>query len=107
MIAVTYERSTRCLRARGHAGQGAPGHDLVCAAVSALVLTLAGNVASLATQNALREHKLQLKEGDACIRCVPVPRMRAVTTLIFDSVCSGFELLETLYPENIDFQIKT
>lgn len=107
MITVTYRRGERCLRAKGHAGQGAPGHDLVCAAVSALVLTLAGNVASLATQNALREQELKLKEGDACIRCVPVPRMRAVTTLVFDSICSGFELLETLYPENIDFQIKT
>lgn len=107
MIKVIYERGTRCLRATGHAGRGKPGHDLVCAAVSALVLTLASNVASLATQNALRDHKLHLQEGDACISCVPAAKMRSVTTLIFDAVCSGFELLETLYPENIDFQIKT
>lgn len=105
MIQVTYERKARCLRATGHAGQGEPGHDLVCAAVSALVLTLASNVASLATQNALRTHQLKVAEGDACISCLPISRMRAVTTLIFDAICSGFELLETLYPENIDFRV--
>ncbi len=105
MIQVTYDRSARRLTATGHAGQGAPGHDLVCAAVSALVLTLASNVATFATQNALRRQELRLKEGDACISCLPVSKMRAVVTLVFDTVCSGFELLETLYPENIKFTV--
>lgn len=105
MVNVTYNRKARCLTAVGHCGKGKPGHDLVCAAVSALVLTLANNVASLATQNSLRKQELKLGEGDACISCLPIPRMRAVVTLIFDAICSGFELLETLYPENIDFKV--
>ena len=108
MIRVTYDRSVNRLLAEGHAGRGAPGHDLVCAAVSALVLTLATNVASLATQEkALRRQKLKLGEGEACISCLPYPRMRQVTMMIFDTVCSGFELLQTLYPEHLEFTVKT
>ena len=105
MIKVTYDRSARRLTATGHAGRGAPGHDLVCAAVSALVLTLAGNVATFATQDGLRRQELKLKEGDAVISCIPEQKMRAVVTLVFDTICSGFELLETLYPENITFTV--
>lgn len=106
MIEVTYDRKKHGLTAVGHAGSGRPGHDLVCAAVSALVLTLAANVASLATQNNVRRQDLQISEGNARIACVPAPRMGAVVTLIFDTVCSGFELLETLHPENIRYSVK-
>lgn len=105
MISVTYDRTARRLTAVGHAGKGAPGHDLVCAAVSALVLTLASNVATFATQDSLRRQEMKIKEGEACISCLPVNKMRAVVTLVFDTVCSGFELLETLYPENIKFTV--
>ena len=105
MINIIYDRPAKRLTATGHAGQGAEGHDLVCAAVSALVLTLASNVATLATQESLRRQELRIKEGEACISCLPVKHMRAVVTMIFDTVCSGFELLETLYPENIKFTV--
>ena len=105
MIQITYNRRRHRLTAKGHAGSGRKGHDLVCASVSALVLTLAANVASLATADNVRRHVLRVQEGDAWISCVPAPKMQAVVTLIFDTVCSGFELLETLYPENICYAV--
>ena len=40
MVTVTYD-GRGSLRITGHAGQGPAGHDLVCAAVSALTETLA------------------------------------------------------------------
>lgn len=106
MIEVTYYRRHHRLTAVGHAGSGRAGHDLVCAGVSALVLTLASNVASLVTQENVRRHVLRVKEGDAWISCVPGPKMQEVVTLIFDTVCSGFELLQTLYPENICYTVR-
>lgn len=105
MIQVTYHRTHNRLTATGHAGSGVSGHDLVCASVSALVLTLAANVASLVTQGSAGKHVVQVKEGDAEISCVPSHKMRAVVTLIFDTVCAGFELLQTLYPENIEYHV--
>lgn len=106
MIEITYHRRHHRLTATGHAGSDRPGHDLVCAGVSALVLTMASNVASLVTQDNVRRHVLRVKEGDAWVSCVPAPKMQEVVTLIFDTVCSGFELLQTLYPEYIRYQVK-
>ena len=105
MIHVTYHRKHNRVTVTGHAYSGASGHDLVCASASALVLTLASNVASLVTQGSAGQHVVQVKEGDAEISCVPSHKMRAVVTLIFDTVCAGFELLQTLYPENIEYQV--
>ena len=104
MIDITYHRQHHRLTVVGHACSGESGHDLVCASVSALVLTMAANVASLVTQGSARVQTIRVQEGDAEISCVPVARMRAVVTLIYDTVCSGFELLQTLYPENVRYQ---
>ena len=105
MIEITYHRQYHRLTAKGHACSGVSGHDLGCASVSALVLTLAYNVASLVTQKSVSKHMVRVQEGDAEISCVPTNRMRSVVTLVFDTICSGFELLQRLYPENISFRI--
>ena len=105
MITATYHRKYNRVTVTGHAHSGESGHDLVCASVSALVLTLAANVASLVTQESASKHIVLVKEGDAEISCVPHHRMKSVVTLIFDTVCTGFELLQTLYPENICYQV--
>ena len=63
MINVTYYRNRHRLTAVGHSGKAAAGQDLVCAAVSALVLTVASNVASLITQDQAQHPVLRLQEG--------------------------------------------
>lgn len=103
MIQVTYDRRHHRLVARGHAGSGPKGHDLVCAAVSALVMTLGSDVADLAADGKVRRQILQLEEGDCFISCIPNEKMKPVVSLIFDAVCAGFQLLETLYPKYIRY----
>ena len=105
MVEITYDSPRHRLTAMGHAGAGREGQDLVCAAVSALVLTLSANVAELAITEKVRRPVLQLREGDTRISCVAAPGLSPVVTMIFDTVCSGFELLQTLYPENIRYHI--
>lgn len=105
MVEITYDRKKHALTAKGHAHSGEKGQDLVCAGVSALVLTLAENVASLVTQGNARRQVLRLNEGDAEISCESAERMAAVVTLIYDTVCSGFALLQTLHPENVQYRV--
>lgn len=105
MVKVTYEPKKFRLVASGHAEAGPRGQDLVCAAVSALTLTLGANVADLASDGKVTRQVLQLKDGDCFISCVPSEKMKPVVRLIFDAVCAGFQLLETLYPENIRYDI--
>ena len=94
MIEVIYYRKYHRITVTGHAHSGEPGHDLVCAAASALVYTIAGNVGSLSTQGSVRNPIVRLAEGDAEVSCAPINRMKSVVTLILDAICTGFELLQ-------------
>jgi len=79
---------------RGHAGSAEHGHDLICAAVSALVLTLAYNVADFP------QPKLWLDPGDTQLACPAA----AEAVQAFDCIWKGFQLLAELYPEYIQIE---
>ena len=90
----------------GHAGSGPEGHDLVCSAVSAMALTLAGNVAYMESQEAVYGAITKLDEGSAEIQCTAYRRYKDSVEKIFRAICVGFELLATKYPENISYEVR-
>ena len=106
MIHVTYYRQYNRVTVEGHAGSGPEGHDLVCSAVSALALTLAGNVTYMKAQDAVYSEVLKLEEGNAEIQCTPYRRYKQSVEQVFRAICVGFELLATKYPENIIYDIR-
>jgi uncharacterized protein YsxB (DUF464 family) len=105
MVEITYHRKYNRLTAQGHAYSGEEGHDLVCAAVSALMLTMAANVRALSRQRSVREPGVHLGKGDAEVKCKPVRKMGNVVTLMFDTVGTGFQLLADQYPEYISYKV--
>jgi uncharacterized protein YsxB (DUF464 family) len=105
MIKVTYHRQYNRVTVEGHAGSGPEGHDLVCSAVSALALTLAGNVSHMEAQDAVYGVTIELKEGNAEIQCTPYRRYKDSVAQIYRAICVGFELLSTKYPENISYEV--
>ncbi len=105
MIQVSYDRRHHRLLVQGHANTAPAGQDLVCAAVSALTYTAAWNVAELVSQGNAAHQRIQLNDGNACIACVPKKNMRSVATLMFDSLCSGFALLASFYPEQVQYTV--
>ena len=105
MIEIVYHRKYHGVTVTGHAKSGEKGHDLVCAAVSALVLTLATNVSGLASRDILRDYNVRTADGEADISCVPVRRMGDVVSLIYDTVCNGMEMLSSHFPEYITYQV--
>ena len=105
MIQVTYHRKYNRLTVEGHAGSGPEGHDLVCASVSALALTLAGNVYYMKAQDAVHREIVKLKEGNAEIQCTPYRRYKDSVEQIFHAICVGFELLAAKYPANINYEM--
>ena len=106
MINVTYYRQYNRVTVEGHAGSGPEGHDLVCASASALALTLAGNVSYMEAQEAVRNVIINLDEGNAEIQCTAYRRYKESVEQIFRSICVGFELLSTKYPENISYEVR-
>ena len=106
MIKVVYHRDLNKVTVEGHAQSGEEGHDLVCASASILVYTLASFAKN--TSKAKQSHKLvmKLKEGDAGVSCKPKSPYKPAITLVFDSICAGFEILARSYPDNITYEIR-
>ena len=106
MIQAVYYRKYNRLTVTGHAGSAEPGHDLVCASASMLAYTLAANVANMADNGQVREPIIRNEVGDTEISCNPKHNLKATVTLVFDSVCVGFELLAHDYPDYITYEIR-
>jgi uncharacterized protein YsxB (DUF464 family) len=106
MIQVIYNRQFNRVTIEGHAGSGPVGHDLVCASVSTLALTLAANVSYMEAQEAVHGVITKLEEGSAEIQCTAYRRYKASVEQIFRSICVGFELLATKYPDNISYEVR-
>lgn len=102
MIKIIYvadpEGGKLTMRAEGHAGYAPAGQDIVCAAVSCLMQTLAYSAAE-------DEHTssciYQGKEG-------PVVSVEAGDSVLmrdkFELVADGLDLLAEQYPENVNFK---
>ena len=106
MIQVTYYRKYNRLTVTGHAGSAEKGHDLVCASASMLAYTLAANVANMADCGQVREPIMKMYEGDTEISCNPRHNLKASVTLVFDSICAGFDLLSHYYPNFVKYEIR-
>ena len=106
MIQATYYRNYNRLTVTGHANSAEPGHDLVCASASMLAYTLAANVANMADNGQVRQPIIENSEGNMEISCNPRHNLKNSVTLVFDSICVGFELLAHDYPEYITYEIR-
>ena len=105
MIKVIYARDNHKVSIEGHARNGEIGHDIVCAAVSALTYTLAANVENLKENKQTVGVSIKLDKGNACIKCIPRKEYRHIVFIIIDSICAGYELLAQNYPENVSYEI--
>jgi uncharacterized protein YsxB (DUF464 family) len=89
----------------GHAGYK-PGEDIVCAALSILITTLAQNVNDLDSWNCI-EKIIRLVPGDSEVTLRkkterPVDRITyEINERMYRSLITGFELLEQKFPQNV------
>ena len=102
MIKIIYvtdpEGGKLTMRAEGHAGYAPAGQDIVCAAVSCLMQTLAY---SAAEDEHTSSCSYQGKDG-------PVVSVKAGDSVLmrdkFELVADGLDLLAEQYPENVSFK---
>ena len=105
MIKVIYNRESNGVSVTGHANSGEKGHDLVCASASILAYTLAAFVNNMKDADQVDHATVQLEEGDALICCEPPQKHKRAVTLVFDSLCGGFDLLAKHYPDYLSFEM--
>ncbi len=99
MTRITYDPAKLELAAKGHAGGGVYGEDLICSAVSALFLTLAAAM----VKQFVRPETIRLMPGDSLIRAVPEDAGKG--RVVFDTVAAGLEYLAGEYPEHVSFSV--
>lgn len=101
MIRITVS-GTR-LTLEGHANSDGYGHDLVCAAVSALTLTLAKNVKRLTRQGLAEDAVIQLQPGYGLICCRP--KNKEAVKAVYAAIVTGYRLLGENYPQFVRVRI--
>ena len=84
MIRIYYDGES-LVEAYGHAGYGRKGEDLICAAVSSLVLTL---------RESCRESEIKAGYG----------KLQGGNREIFRGICLGFALLARQYPHYVHYE---
>ena len=90
---IKVENTKARLTVSGHAGYAEVGKDIVCSAVSILVVTL---VESLKKQNENIKHKLE--EGNLILY---KQELGSSEKLLLSSFLIGIDMLEDMYPEYI------
>lgn len=105
MIKVVYDRTIPSVTMEGHAGSGEKGHDLVCAAVSILTYMLASIVQGAERGTQIQSAIAELNDGEALISCEPIGNYSYPIKLIFDTICTGFDILAHEYPDNVSYEL--
>ena len=103
MIRVCYDRRDHHVTVTGHAGFAERGADILCAAASMLLHTLAGAVRRLSERGLAEDIAVTLRTGAGEVLCSPAAEFDCVVTAVMDSIVLGFELLAEDYPEYVVF----
>lgn len=105
MIRVIYEREQYRVTTRGHACYGAYGEDIICSAVSVLMLTLLrmGNRLQ-ASGKAVCGGRLESGLGN--VWCRPAQGCEETVRTVMDTVAAGLELLGEEFPDYVCYELR-
>ena len=95
MTHIQYDRAALSLTMEGHAGAGEKGGDLVCAALSMLMMTLQRRTQETAERTL---PSIRREPGCFAIRCTPEGD-EALCRECFDTVAAGLAVLAENRPE--------
>jgi uncharacterized protein len=102
MIKVTLlvtDKGFASLEAKGHADSAPYGQDLICAAISAIILggfnALTDDVAS---------YDVEAKPGHACLKSLKTPSQH--DSIVLEAIVKQIESVAESYPDNVKLERK-
>ena len=101
MTRVQYDRAGLSLTMEGHAGAGEAGGDLVCAALSALMMTLERRMEETAERTL---PVIRRAPGFFSLRCSPDGH-EELCRESFDTIAAGIAALAENRPENVSLTL--
>lgn len=93
------------VRAEGHAGAGEYGQDIVCAAVSVLLQTLANEVTEAARAGLLAVGVVAHGDGWMKVEATPTAQTQDMVEAWVQLVQDGIDALAESYPENVELEV--
>lgn len=105
MTEIVYERDRHRVEIKGHTAYKTLGQDVLCAGVSSLAFTLAEKVSAMSAAEQVEDATVYLEPGNTLIGCRAYPGTENVITLIFDTICTGFEILAINAPEYVSYKM--
>lgn len=103
MIRAVYDRPAHRVTVTGHAGAAPHGEDLVCAAVSALLCTLAEAVRRMERSRQAEQVVIRLEEGYGEVAFAS--EYECLVNSVVDTVCLGLECLAKEYPQYVTYEL--
>lgn len=104
-IDITCTTRTFDLVAVGHSGAAAYGSDIVCAAVSALLYTLAAQIEDYDKKGMIAEKSIILDRGEGGIYCESPAKYAYDIRSCYRMIARGLSMLATTYPDNVKIAI--
>lgn len=92
------------VKAEGHAGAGEYGQDIVCAAVSVLLQTLANEVTEAARAGLLAVGVVAHGDGWMKVEMTPTDQTQDMADAWVELVQDGIDALAESYPENVELE---
>ena len=93
------------VKAEGHAGAGKYGQDVVCAAVSVLLQTLANEVTEAARAGLLAVGVVAHGDGWMKVEMTPTAQTQDMADAWVELVQDGIDALAESYPENVELEV--
>lgn len=93
------------VKAKGHAGAGKYGQDIVCAAVSCLMQTLANEVEEAARAGLVALGAVAHGEGWMRVEVTPTHESCDMVEAWVELVQDGLDALAESYPENVELMV--
>lgn len=93
------------VKAEGHAGAGEYGQDIVCAAVSVLLQTLANEVVEAARAGLLAVGVVAHGDGWMKVKATPTAQTQDMVEAWVELVQDGIDALAESYPENVELEV--
>ena len=105
MVQIIYDQAAGAVTVTGHAGAGEHGQDLICAAVSTLVCTLAEDVRQMEAQGMVSAASMDIRPGDCHIAWTAAVQARDLVRAMLETVILGLACVARDHPDHAAFTV--
>lgn len=106
MINIDVNLTKGKVKIDGHADFDEEGKDIVCSAISVLFFSMCQTFDSMKEKGCLKVCKINWEKGNGLIKVTPKPEFKQHIAIIFMTICNGFNIVASEYPDYVTLDLK-